>query len=205
MPVPTFGVELCRDRLTHTWFTRCVQHAHLCTPAEAVAAGFLDELVAPADVRDGAIERARPPCRIAPPRTVPPHPQHHAGSDRRGTARLARRRHGAVRGDRMTSDVAGATPAAPVDAVEFYWRPGCMFCKHLEWRLRRRRCRCGTTTSGRPRCCGDRPLDRFGKRDRPDGRRRHGTLRQAHRRARCSTLRRQAPQLDVAADADLDE
>ncbi len=58
MPVPTFGVELCRDRLTHTWFTRCVQHAHLCTPAEAVAAGFLDELVAPADVRDGAIERA---------------------------------------------------------------------------------------------------------------------------------------------------
>ena len=38
MPVPTFGVELCRDRLTHTWFTRCVQHAHLCTPAEAVAA-----------------------------------------------------------------------------------------------------------------------------------------------------------------------
>lgn len=46
MPVPTFGVELCRDRLAKAWFTRCVQHAHLCSPAEAVAAGFLDEVVA---------------------------------------------------------------------------------------------------------------------------------------------------------------
>jgi enoyl-CoA hydratase len=46
MPVPSFGVELCRDRLSPAWFTRCVQHATLCTPAEAVAAGFLDEVVA---------------------------------------------------------------------------------------------------------------------------------------------------------------
>jgi enoyl-CoA hydratase len=45
MPVPTFGVELCRDRLSHAWFTRCVQHATLCSPTEAVAAGFLDEVV----------------------------------------------------------------------------------------------------------------------------------------------------------------
>lgn len=45
MPVPTFGVELCRDRLSRAWFTRCVQHATLCSPAEAVAAGFLDEVV----------------------------------------------------------------------------------------------------------------------------------------------------------------
>jgi enoyl-CoA hydratase len=46
MPVPSFGVELCRDRLSPAWFTRCVQHARLCTPTEAVAAGFLDEVVA---------------------------------------------------------------------------------------------------------------------------------------------------------------
>ena len=46
MPVPTFGVELCRDRLAKAWFTRCVQHATLCSPAEAVQAGFLDEVVA---------------------------------------------------------------------------------------------------------------------------------------------------------------
>jgi enoyl-CoA hydratase len=45
MPVPTFGVEFCRDRLAKAWFTRCVQHATLCSPTEAVAAGFLDEVV----------------------------------------------------------------------------------------------------------------------------------------------------------------
>jgi enoyl-CoA hydratase len=46
MPVPSFGVELCRDRLAKAWFTRCVQHATLCSPTEAVSAGFLDEVVA---------------------------------------------------------------------------------------------------------------------------------------------------------------
>lgn len=46
MPVPAFGVELCRDRLSPAWFTRCVQHATLCGPDDAVAAGFLDEVVA---------------------------------------------------------------------------------------------------------------------------------------------------------------
>lgn len=45
MPVPSFGVELCRDRLAKAWFTRCVQHATLCSPTEAVSAGFLDEVV----------------------------------------------------------------------------------------------------------------------------------------------------------------
>jgi enoyl-CoA hydratase len=45
MPVPTFGVELCRDRLSPAWFTRCVQHATLCSPDDAVQAGFLDEVV----------------------------------------------------------------------------------------------------------------------------------------------------------------
>jgi enoyl-CoA hydratase/carnithine racemase len=50
MPVPGFGVELCRDRLSKRWFTRCVQHATLCSPDEAVDAGFLDEIVALEDV-----------------------------------------------------------------------------------------------------------------------------------------------------------
>jgi enoyl-CoA hydratase len=50
MPVPSFGVELCRDRLAKAWFTRCVQHATLCSPTDAVAAGFLDEVVALDDV-----------------------------------------------------------------------------------------------------------------------------------------------------------
>jgi enoyl-CoA hydratase len=55
MPVPSFGVELCRDRLSPAWFTRCVQNATLCSPAEAVEAGFLDEVVG----LDGVETRAR--------------------------------------------------------------------------------------------------------------------------------------------------
>jgi enoyl-CoA hydratase len=58
MPVPTFGVELCRDRLAKSWFTRCVQHATLCSPTEAVAAGFLDEVVEPDAVAARATEVA---------------------------------------------------------------------------------------------------------------------------------------------------
>jgi enoyl-CoA hydratase len=50
MPVPTFGVELCRDRLSPAWFTRCVQQAEVCAPADAVSAGFLDEVVPMGDV-----------------------------------------------------------------------------------------------------------------------------------------------------------
>jgi enoyl-CoA hydratase len=45
MPVPSFGVEWCRARLSPAWFTRCVQHAELCPPERAVLAGFLDEVV----------------------------------------------------------------------------------------------------------------------------------------------------------------
>ncbi len=55
MPVPTFAVELCRDRLSPSWFIRCVQSATLCTPAQAVEAGFLDEVVPLAEVPDRAL------------------------------------------------------------------------------------------------------------------------------------------------------
>jgi enoyl-CoA hydratase len=55
MPVPSFAVELCRDRLSPSWFVRCVQSATLCTPAEAVEAGFLDEVVALTDVPERAL------------------------------------------------------------------------------------------------------------------------------------------------------
>lgn len=58
MPVPRFAVELCRDRLTSRWFTRCVQHAHLCSPEEAVEAGFLDEVAEPEAVEARTIDVA---------------------------------------------------------------------------------------------------------------------------------------------------
>jgi enoyl-CoA hydratase len=35
MPMPTFGAELCRDRISKKWYTRCVQHGELLTPDHA--------------------------------------------------------------------------------------------------------------------------------------------------------------------------
>src|ERR1700759_881994 len=35
MPVPRFAVELTRARIVKTWFPRCIQHAHICSPDEA--------------------------------------------------------------------------------------------------------------------------------------------------------------------------
>lgn len=58
MPVPMFGVELCRNRLSPRWFDRCVGQAYLCNPDEAVEAGFADEVVPLDQVRSRAIERA---------------------------------------------------------------------------------------------------------------------------------------------------
>jgi enoyl-CoA hydratase len=55
MPVPAFAVELCRDRLSKRSFNRAVQLAHVHTPAEALEAGFLDELVDPDEVGPRAI------------------------------------------------------------------------------------------------------------------------------------------------------
>lgn len=59
MPVPSFAVELCRDRLAKKWFNRCLQLATLCSPAEAVEANFLDEAVDLAAVPARAIEVAQ--------------------------------------------------------------------------------------------------------------------------------------------------
>jgi enoyl-CoA hydratase len=54
MPVPAFAVELCRDRLSPRWFSRAVQLAHDHSPAEALEAGFLDEVVALEEVEGRA-------------------------------------------------------------------------------------------------------------------------------------------------------
>ena len=58
MPVPGFAIGMCRDRLTKPWFQRCLQSAYICSPAEAVQAGFLDEVVAADAVADRTIEVA---------------------------------------------------------------------------------------------------------------------------------------------------
>lgn len=55
MPVPGFAVGITQARLAVPAFTRAIQLAHIHSPAEALAAGFLDEVVDPAEVRDRAI------------------------------------------------------------------------------------------------------------------------------------------------------
>lgn len=58
MPMPTFGAELCRDRMSKQWFTRCVQHAELLTPDLALEANLLDEVVDLDQVEHRSIEVA---------------------------------------------------------------------------------------------------------------------------------------------------
>lgn len=50
MPVPGFAVELCRSRLTAPAFHRAIMLAHSFSPDEALAGGFLDEVVELAEV-----------------------------------------------------------------------------------------------------------------------------------------------------------
>jgi enoyl-CoA hydratase len=58
MPVPKFAVEIARDRLSKRHFTAAVNHAHIYGPADAVDAGYLDEVVAPEVVGARTIEHA---------------------------------------------------------------------------------------------------------------------------------------------------
>ena len=97
MPVPSFGVELCRDRLAKAWFTRCVQHATLCSPTEAVSAGFLDEVVALDQVADARDRGCGAPRGDGAPRTVPHDPGEHSQRARRAAADRPRPRPGALR------------------------------------------------------------------------------------------------------------
>jgi enoyl-CoA hydratase len=59
MPVPVFGTELARDRLSRRHFTRAVSHATIYDPQGAVEAGFLDEVAMAPDVHEVGMHRAR--------------------------------------------------------------------------------------------------------------------------------------------------
>ncbi len=58
MPVPSFAVGICQDRLALPAFTAAIQLAKVHSPAEAKAAGFLDEVVGAEEVRERAIATA---------------------------------------------------------------------------------------------------------------------------------------------------
>jgi len=52
--MPHFGVEICRQRLAPAHFNRAVILSEMFKPADAVAAGFLDRIVSPAELHDEA-------------------------------------------------------------------------------------------------------------------------------------------------------
>ena len=66
MPVPQFTVELARARLDPRAFTRATLHAELYDGAGAVAAGYLDEAVAPEQLLERVMEKANQMAAFAP-------------------------------------------------------------------------------------------------------------------------------------------
>jgi enoyl-CoA hydratase len=56
--MPEFGVEMCRHMLSVPYFHRAVVNAEIFSPRDAVAAGFLDDVVQPGDLRGAAREVA---------------------------------------------------------------------------------------------------------------------------------------------------
>jgi enoyl-CoA hydratase len=57
--MPWSAIEICKQRLAPAHFQRAVINAEIYTPRDAVAAGFLDRIVAPADLRAAAQTAAR--------------------------------------------------------------------------------------------------------------------------------------------------
>lgn len=58
LTVPGFVIELARQRLHPAAFDRSVVNAVMCSPEEAVAAGFLDRVVPVGELRAAALEAA---------------------------------------------------------------------------------------------------------------------------------------------------
>jgi enoyl-CoA hydratase len=58
MPLPMFGVELARARLSKRHLLDATVHAQIYTPKEAAAVGYLDRVVEPEACLDAAMEEA---------------------------------------------------------------------------------------------------------------------------------------------------
>jgi enoyl-CoA hydratase len=58
LTVPSFAIELARQRLTPAHFDAGVVSAKMYSPHDALAAGFLDRVVAPGDLRQAATDAA---------------------------------------------------------------------------------------------------------------------------------------------------
>jgi enoyl-CoA hydratase len=79
MTIPYFALELARGRLHPAYFQRTAVTGELYTPSQAVAAGFLDELVTADNLMDSALEKAHSYKDISFP--------HHAATKLRARAR----------------------------------------------------------------------------------------------------------------------
>ncbi|MEO8456748.1 MAG: crotonase/enoyl-CoA hydratase family protein [Chloroflexota bacterium] len=54
LPLPRSAVEVCRQRLSPTYFNRVTVLSEPISPDDAIAAGFLDKVVAPAELAEAA-------------------------------------------------------------------------------------------------------------------------------------------------------
>lgn len=59
LTMPSFGVEICRQRLAPAHVDRAVVNAEIYSPTGALTAGFLDRVVPSSDLRDAALSTAR--------------------------------------------------------------------------------------------------------------------------------------------------
>jgi enoyl-CoA hydratase len=64
LSLPQFGIEVARQRMTPAYFSRAVITGELFAPAEAVTAGFLDRIVAAADLDTAADQAAEALSKI---------------------------------------------------------------------------------------------------------------------------------------------
>jgi enoyl-CoA hydratase len=64
--MPFFGIEVCRQRLAPAHFHRAVINAEIYRPEDAVAAGFLDRVVAPSELQDAARTAAGELAKLDP-------------------------------------------------------------------------------------------------------------------------------------------
>ena len=80
MPVPIFALELARHRLSPRQFTAATILAHVYDPAGALDAGYLHELVPPAELEQRAMDRARALASTLKPRSFGRTKEHARGA-----------------------------------------------------------------------------------------------------------------------------
>jgi enoyl-CoA hydratase len=96
MPLPVFGMELARDRLSKRHFSAATTQARIFNPATACDAGYLDQIVPVEQLLATALDEAQ---RLA----ALPHPAFHLTKQRERAATVHRVR------ETLASDIAALT------------------------------------------------------------------------------------------------